>query len=80
MDNYNNISSNIFLLYSPKNININNARVRNIYSPIRKNLSLKKSSSQRNINFNRPLSHTPQNTNFLYSFSYTKKQPVYKKK
>ena len=80
MDNYNNISSNIFLLYSPKNININNARVRNIYSPIGKNLSLKKSSSQRNINFNRPLSHTPQNTNFLYSFSYTKKQPVYKKK
>ena len=34
--NNNNNSSNIFLYYSPKNININNARIRNVYSPLKK--------------------------------------------
>ena len=38
----NNNFSNIFLYYSPKNININNARIRNVYSPIRKGFTLKK--------------------------------------
>ena len=78
--NKNNISSNIFLYYSPKHININNAQIRNIYSPKRKNLSLKKSSSQKDIINNRPLSHRPQNNNSFYSFSLTNRSPIYTKK
>ena len=77
--NKNNISSNIFLYYSPKHININNAQIRNIYSPKRKNLSLKKSSSQKDIINNRPLSHRPHNNSF-YSFSLTNRSPIYTKK
>ena len=74
-DNY----SNIFLYYSPKNININNARIRNVYSPVRKGLSLKKSSSQNNIIFNRPMSHNPRIDNSFHNSSYTK-TPKYNKK
>ena len=74
----NNISSNIFLYYSPKHININNAQIRNIYSPKRKNLSLRKSSSQRNMIYNRPLSHSPQNNNKFYSIN--SRPPLYNKK
>ena len=77
--NNNNNYSNIFLYYSPKNININNARIRNIYSPIKKGVALKKSSSQNNINFTRPMSHNQKGGNSLYSFSYTK-TPNYPKK
>ena len=77
--NNNNNYSNIFLYYSPKNININNARIRNIYSPVKKGLTLKKSSSQNNINFTRPMSHNQKGENSLYSISYTK-TPNYAKK
>ena len=71
--------SNIFLYYSPKNININNARIRNVYSPLRKGLSLKKSSSQNSLNFNRPMSHNQNGDNSLYSISYAK-SPKYGRK
>ena len=75
----NNNFSNIFLYYSPKNININNARIRNVYSPIRKGFTLKKSSSQNNINFNRLVNHNQNLDNSLYNTSYTK-TPTYNKK
>ena len=78
--NKNNISSNIFLYYSPKHININNAQIRNIYSPVRKNLGLKKSSSQKEIIYNRPLSHRPKSNDSFYSFSLTNRTPIYTKK
>ena len=65
-------SSNIFLYYSPKNININNARIGNIYSPIRKNLTLKKSSSQKSYTSIRPMSHNIRNDNSINGFSYTR--------
>ena len=71
--------SNIFLYYSPKNININNARIRNVYSPIRKGFTLKKSSSQNNINFNRLVNHNQNLDSSLYNTSYTK-TPTYNKK
>ena len=71
--------SNIFLYYSPKNININNARIRNIYSPQGKGISLKKSSSLNNINYNRPMSHGPKRESSFYNFSY-EKGPIYTKK
>ena len=70
--NNNNNSSNIFLYYSPKNININNSRIGNVYSPIRKGLMLKKSSSQKNYNSIRPMSHTFRNDNSLSGYSFTK--------
>ena len=75
----NNNFSNIFLYYSPKNININNARIRNVYSPIRKGFTLKKSSSQNNINFNRLVNHNQNLDSSLYNTSYTK-TPTYNKK
>jgi len=75
----NNNFSNIFLYYSPKHININNARIRNVYSPIRKGFTLKKSSSQNNINFNRMMNHNQNFDNSLYNNSYTK-TPNYNKK
>ena len=76
--NNNNNSSNIFLYYSPKNININNARIRNVYSSLKKGF-LRKSSSQTAINYNRPLTHKPKVDNSLYSYSFAK-SPNYGKK
>ena len=67
--NNNSNSSNIFLYYSPKNININNARIGNIYSPLRKNLTLKKSSSQKSYNLIRPMSHNLRNENSFNNFT-----------
>ena len=71
--------SNIFLYYSPKNININNARIRNIYSPQGRAISLRKSSSQNNIYLNRPMSCAPKRESSFYNFTY-EKTPIYSKK
>ncbi len=79
----NNNSSNIFLYYSPKNINIKNAKIRNIYSPQRSRINLRKSSSQNNIYANRPLSHNNNQKfeKYLYSFNYNRnKSPSFRKK